>query len=66
MHIKLTTNMVIQACGIIATLASAIGTAYGTVSPKVAVVTSGIATVVQALAGYLGHVSNPDGTAVSK
>jgi hypothetical protein len=63
---KLTTNMVIQICGIIVVVASALTAQQGVLSPKIAVIIGGVSAVAQAVAAYLGHISNVDGTKLQK
>lgn len=63
---KLTTNMVVQICGIIIAIGTAISAQTGLVNGKIAVVIGGVVAVAQAVAAYVGHISNPDGTPATK
>ena len=66
MTLKLSTNVVIQVCGIIAQIGNGLMATTGVLSPKAAIVVGGIVAIAQAVSAYFGHLSTPEGTPVPK
>ena len=60
---KLTTNMVIQICGIVAQVGNALLLQTQLIHGTWALVIGAAIAVAQAVSAYIGHISNPDGTA---
>jgi hypothetical protein len=63
---KLTTNMVIQICGIIGAVGAALAAQTSLIHGTTALVIAAVIAVAQAISAYLGHMSNPDGTPAPK
>jgi hypothetical protein len=62
---KLSVNMVLQICGVIAQVGTALSAQTGLIHGNTALVIGGVVAVAQAVSAYLGHISNPDGTPAS-
>ena len=59
---KLTTNMVIQICGIIGAVSGALAAQTSLIKGTSALIIAAVIAVVQAVSAYLGHISNTDGS----
>jgi hypothetical protein len=59
---KLTTNMIIQICGIVAQVGTVLSAQTQLINGKAALVIGAVVAVAQAVSAYIGHISNPDGT----
>jgi hypothetical protein len=59
---KLTTNMVIQICGIIAQVGTALSAQTQLIHGTTALVIGASVAVAQAVSAYIGHISAVDGT----
>jgi hypothetical protein len=62
---SLTTNMVIQVCGIVAQIGTALLAQTALIHGNTALIIGAVVAVVQAVSAYVGHISNPDGTPIA-